>query len=335
MIEFLKIKNFKAFKDFEIKDLSSINIFVGKANTGKTTILEALSFLYESPTNRTIDYDLDARGLKNSNKTIIQESQIYEDGAFESLFYDIDTSQKIEISTNVRKLELTFSEKKTMVIGNSAQVKKILKPHYEPKSIPDTVNLIHSNHKAELLNNLYAQISNDNHKKKEFVDYLKSFDEDFYECELKNDSLYIRTKSLSKAINIKQMGQGVVFYATICALLVRGDKVIIIDELENGLHYSALKMALKIIFDKAKDKNIQFFISTHSRELLEKANSMLDNHEFSQDLLNVFSVFKNSKNEINYIKYEQEEFIEQINLENEIRSVWWEFLLRAKAIKLS
>lgn len=330
MIEFLKIKNFKAFKDFEIKDLSSINIFVGKANTGKTTILEALSFLYESPTNRTIDYDLDARGLKNSNKTI----QIYEDGAFESLFYDIDTSQKIQISTNVRKLELTFSENKRMVIGNSAQVKK-LKPHYEPKSIPDTVNLIHSNHKAELLNNLYAQISNDNHKKKEFVDYLKSFDEDFYECELKNNSLYIRTKSLSKAINIKQMGQGVVFYATICALLVRGDKVIIIDELENGLHYSALKMALKIIFDKAKDKNIQFFISTHSRELLEKANSMLDNHEFGQDLLNVFSVFKNSKNEINYIKYEQEEFIEQINLENEIRSVWWEFLLRAKAIKLS
>lgn len=330
MIEFLKIKNFKAFKDFEIKDLSSINIFVGKANTGKTTILEALSFLYESPTNRTIDYDLDARGLKNSNKTI----QIYEDDAFESLFYDIDTSQKIQISTNVRKLELTFSENKRMVIGNSAQVKK-LKPHYEPKSIPDTVNLIHSNHKAELLNNLYAQISNDNHKKKEFVDYLKSFDEDFYECELKNNSLYIRTKSLSKAINIKQMGQGVVFYATICALLVRGDKVIIIDELENGLHYSALKMALKIIFDKAKDKNIQFFISTHSRELLEKANSMLDNHEFGQDLLNVFSVFKNSKNEINYIKYEQEEFIEQINLENEIRSVWWEFLLRAKAIKLS
>ena len=324
MIEYLKIKNFKGFKNFEIKDFSSVNVFIGKANTGKTSILEALSYLYETPANRTIDHDLDARGLKISNKAIsLGVQQQYEDDAFEGLFYDINTENDIEINTNIRALKLKLSKEDISILNNDPIQKmgKRLDLSYEPATISQSVNLIYSSHKTELLNNIYAQISNDNNKKKEFVDYLKKFDNEFYECELKNDSLYIRTTSLTKAINIKQMGQGVIFYATICALLVRGDKVIIIDELENGLHYRALNLVLKIIFEKANSDGIQFFVSTHSKELLEKTNNMLDSDKFSKDLLSVFSVFKNNNNEIGYIKYSQEEFIKQIDLDNELRSV--------------
>lgn len=42
MISNFKIKNYKCFDDFELKNLGRINIFLGKNNVGKSTLLEAL-----------------------------------------------------------------------------------------------------------------------------------------------------------------------------------------------------------------------------------------------------------------------------------------------------
>jgi predicted ATP-dependent endonuclease of OLD family len=42
-IEKIKIKNFKIFKDETIHFKSDVNIFVGENDSGKSTILEALS----------------------------------------------------------------------------------------------------------------------------------------------------------------------------------------------------------------------------------------------------------------------------------------------------
>ena len=41
----LEIENFRGIKKLEVKDLNSINIFVGKNNSGKSSILEALFLL--------------------------------------------------------------------------------------------------------------------------------------------------------------------------------------------------------------------------------------------------------------------------------------------------
>jgi AAA15 family ATPase/GTPase len=44
----LTIKNFRCFEDFKLKDLKRINIFVGDNNSGKSSVLEAVGFLYPS-----------------------------------------------------------------------------------------------------------------------------------------------------------------------------------------------------------------------------------------------------------------------------------------------
>ncbi len=79
----LHIRNFKSVKDLEIK-CKRINIFVGKPNTGKSNILEALS-LFCAP------YDL--------NKNYLLKDFIrYE--KFSNLFYDNEINEPIEIITN-------------------------------------------------------------------------------------------------------------------------------------------------------------------------------------------------------------------------------------------
>ena len=41
----IKIENFKVFKSIEISDFSRINVFFGKNNCGKSTLLDALFIL--------------------------------------------------------------------------------------------------------------------------------------------------------------------------------------------------------------------------------------------------------------------------------------------------
>lgn len=45
MLESVRIRNFRVFRDLEIDRLARINLFAGHNNSGKTTLLEALFLL--------------------------------------------------------------------------------------------------------------------------------------------------------------------------------------------------------------------------------------------------------------------------------------------------
>ena len=47
------------------------------------------------------------------------------------------------------------------------------------------------------------------------------------------------------------------------------DGILLIDEIESGLHYSALLDVWKLIFKTAKDLNVQVFATTHSKDCIE------------------------------------------------------------------
>lgn len=50
MITSLHIKNFRGFEDLEVKGLKRVNLFAGRNNSGKTSLLEAV-FLLGGPNN--------------------------------------------------------------------------------------------------------------------------------------------------------------------------------------------------------------------------------------------------------------------------------------------
>lgn len=47
MITNLRIKNFRAFKDFELKNLNQITLIGGRNNSGKSAILESIFLNFE------------------------------------------------------------------------------------------------------------------------------------------------------------------------------------------------------------------------------------------------------------------------------------------------
>ena len=90
MIKDICIKNYKGFKDFEIKDFKQFNIITGKNNAGKSSLLEAISMLY----NPLSAYYINWLTLNYSNTT------------YYSFFHNLETNIPIEISTTSEKLKL-------------------------------------------------------------------------------------------------------------------------------------------------------------------------------------------------------------------------------------
>jgi predicted ATP-dependent endonuclease of OLD family len=85
--------------------------------------------------------------------------------------------------------------------------------------------------------------------------------------------IYAEISGLSEMIPVTQLGQGFNRLLDIYSEIVATDaKVLLIDEIENGLHYSVLPLVWKGLFLAAQEFDVQIFATTHSWECILKAD---------------------------------------------------------------
>ena len=89
MYKSFRVKNFRCFKDLEIKDLGRINLIAGKNNTGKTALMEAMYLLTKPMTTSVLLSLHSSRGL--------DLPKISDEEFTELLFHHYDSSEAIEI----------------------------------------------------------------------------------------------------------------------------------------------------------------------------------------------------------------------------------------------
>ncbi|MDI6791627.1 MAG: AAA family ATPase [bacterium] len=93
---------------------------------------------------------------------------------------------------------------------------------------------------------------------------------------------------LTRKIPVAYMGEGVSrLLSIILAIATSGDGIVIIDECENGIHYSAMPKIWEAIALAARENNCQVIGTTHSYECLEAAYNGI-----SGDLANDFSYIR-------------------------------------------
>jgi len=84
-------------------------------------------------------------------------------------------------------------------------------------------------------------------------------------------------KGDSNVIPLKSMGDGINRILTIILALVNSDNgYLLIDEFENGLHYSVQEKLWEIIFKLSKSLNVQVFATTHSEDCIRAFESVLN-----------------------------------------------------------
>ena len=90
----------------------------------------------------------------------------------------------------------------------------------------------------------------------------------------------IKLANIATPLPLKSMGDGVNRILTIILALVNAQNgFLLIDEFENGLHYTVQKKLWKIIFTLAQKLKIQVFVTTHSEDCIAGFGRILNDAE--------------------------------------------------------
>ena len=118
-------------------------------------------------------------------------------------------------------------------------------------------------------------------------------------------------------VPLTYMGEGLGYVLSWqLAILASENGTVLIDEFENGLHYSALTDVWKAIGIAARDSNVQIFATTHSWECVKAAQRAFadsDEDEFRLHRL------ERRDGDIDAITYDQEQLATSIEFNFEVR----------------
>lgn len=329
MIDSLDIKGFRNLADLRIDSLSRVNLITGKNNTGKSTLLEAIS-LYATKCDMGIILQLlEERGEITRINSNIKNVSDYNIKALSSLFtdriIDFNNSHTVTIGTLEKTL---FGDQ--IILENSISI-QFVKYFYETISsdeepikrrkrtiIDDRLADLYGEYEYGIeirvgknsiihpLNSdiLFKRISfkeiggTDNVqfirtrnidreingalwdaialtvKEQYVIDALKIIEPlvervAFVEKDARSRSAVIKLSNSDSRYPIRSMGDGINRILTIILALVNAENgFLLIDEFENGLHYSTQEKLWEIIFSLANRLNVQIFATTHSGDCI-------------------------------------------------------------------
>ena len=85
---------------------------------------------------------------------------------------------------------------------------------------------------------------------------------------------------LPQMLPLNMLGNGVIRAASMLGPCILGnDRILLIDEIENGLHHRAIPALLKVLLRFSREQNMQIFATTHSRSIMESLHTVLADDE--------------------------------------------------------
>lgn len=89
----------------------------------------------------------------------------------------------------------------------------------------------------------------------------------------------VKTSNLDTPFPLKSLGEGMVRIIGIALAMVNAPKgIVLIDEIENGIHYSVQSDMWRLIFQVAATLNVQVFATSHSWDCIEAFQSVAAEH---------------------------------------------------------
>lgn len=307
MIEKIKIHNFRCFEDFSIEDLAPITIIGGKNNSGKTALLESLvvpmtthfpSVFLDIMSSRIIGaVSITSRQMWNSLFYNMDDSEEFSLKIFPDFGKKFTFTAKKNYGGKIKrsdskhknfttptyknfdslKVTAKFEQdlfKGEYVLPNSTEIELKHSEKEKPIQLPyGSLTFCRNITIGGSLAELVSQIGLDKEKKLLLISTMKNFDEEIEDINtvLDNGSPYVYvTLKSGKHFPINYMGDGINKAVEILIdILNLPNGILLIDEVENGFHYSLYKKLLKIFFETALSVQCQIVMTSHSLEFIE------------------------------------------------------------------
>ncbi|WRF76972.1 ATP/GTP-binding protein [Helicobacter pylori] len=333
MIQSVRIKNFKNFKDTQIDGFTKLNIITGGNNVGKSNLLEALYCLVGKSmhpcANLTEIYDnIRKEPLTTESKNL--------------MFYGLDTEEEIQIVTALDNNQTLDLQIKFIASENQKVIESQIIPTAEQTQMPSQLNFTLKKNNEEIYNDhlniakipnfppipnqsgynrqfknfepsqlqklspfesatiipsdvayrqahmiqAVSKICSNNQLEEELNKHLSQFDNNIQSISFNtNNQLKLKVKNIKEKVPLSVFGDGLIKYLYIVnAFMADNAKTIYIDEVENGLHFSRMRLLLKNIIDfinNNKDGNLQVFMTTHNQEFIEILDQVIREKDFA------------------------------------------------------
>ena len=305
LFDSLEIRQFRAFDFLEIKQLGHVNLILGKNNVGKSTLLEAL-YLYANVGSplvmRTI---LDNRGEPRSTdytdfevlpiwnlfhnysltNSIRGSIQIGRTGAPDSALTISSTRKHPNDDDNNEDNEIPAFLVKCGMFRRTLTLDKPFDEAFYSWNLPGSMKIdselaipcvfvTPNGLGGDRLYGLWKEIAITD-AKRDVLDALRIIEpeiENFTVISSKDETPYchLRLRGHNKPIPAKVLGDGINrLIGLSMALVCSKDGILLVDEIENGIHWSVLPEVWKFIVKTAKRLNVQVFATTHSNDCLK------------------------------------------------------------------
>ena len=320
----IEIRSFRGIDHLKIDDFSRVNVLLGQNSSGKSSVLECLLLLM-GMSNPDLPQTINS--IRSRNYSSFADlvymfyncdwkvkpsiaTELFDDSKRHlelSMTYIFDEKSQVDIQHG----QIPTSETKTfmntlkMVFDVEANQQK---SSYECSLTVNPQGLISNKKLADgyLEKNSVAFLSSDlsasnpandlielaKRKKKDIVaEHLKLFDSRITTLEILNNVAYVGLEGIDQLLAVNMQGDGLRRYLNIVAASANPlNNIILIDEIENGLHYSAYKKLWEAIFALAVSTNKQVFVTTHSKETLFCLNEMLEEHAEYRNELSLYTL---------------------------------------------
>jgi AAA15 family ATPase/GTPase len=380
MLKSLIIKNFRSLDDFKVEKLGRVNLIVGKNNSGKSSVLEALRIFagnahqelleqiaqshdekcfFEKGIADTSEVSLpyedffSGRKFPTDERPIViceQENdaalKIFHVYGIEKEYTATDENGKKEVIQRLVWVTTQVSTFLNRVIGEGLLIKKngeattldfnVISPEFRrfvsighrlPCSFIPT-QLVSTN---EIANDWDSIALTD--EEETVKQAMKIILPDFEAITFVNDLSNTRDKSMRRVAKVKikgsdrpvplsSLGDGMVRILQIALKLVTAKGgFLLIDEFENGLHYSIQEKVWSLIFDLSKSLDIQIFATTHSWDCIESfAKVAIDKQDIDGLLFRVGQSVRNSdKGRVIATVFEKEQLFSITQSDVEVR----------------
>jgi|GEM_PF-1454160 len=283
----LSIKKYKALENFELKYLNRINFIAGVNNSGKSSLLEAVYLLsslndiyafFEIQGIRGKFYKgLDAAWIDDQFLGDIEIGGVFDNrSASIRITREIDDIKSTDKNPYLSTIAINARLNNDLFTG-SARLFLESTPEYAIRDVGNLCNSVFSSpfslqNREDVV--LFHEDSVRAGSKPKIIEFLKKHvDPDIEDIEFvggPNNNFMVTHKKFTKPVYLTQFGDGMqrIFYLAL-QFASAENGVLLIDELENAIHYELLRSFSEFISLLSRQFNTQVFITSHSKECID------------------------------------------------------------------
>ncbi len=285
-IKHIEITNFKCFDSLKVENLKRVNLLGGDNNIGKSAFLEALEIVAKTENPSSL-----VKAIRN----VINRRQSYNFSEFDIITYE---QNYLQFRTNTISITLKVTDNAQIYLSDE----EVIELDEKNTKLIDIINYKRTSfaiRNAKLNKNIDFIPSTSLNERKLFViygnivdmgmmgvidDFLREFDPRIESLLISPKEHYsvfkVKLRDMKIPVLLSSLGSGLNRYiAIVCAIWKNQNGQLLIDEIENGIHYAKYEKLWEIIFKTSKKANCQIFIATHSKECIEAFSRVAEEYD--------------------------------------------------------